>query len=89
MKLIQSIILTLLLALPIIGFSAEAININTADKETLMTVIKGVGEKKAEAIIKYREENGPFKSVDELTNVKGVGEAMIEKHRDMLTTSDS
>ena len=88
MKLIHSIILTLFLALPMIGFSAEAININTADKETLMEVIKGVGEKKAEAIIKYREENGPFKSVDELANVQGIGESTIEKHRDMLTTSE-
>lgn len=51
MKLINSIILTLLLTLPIIGYSADSININTADKETLMTVIKGVGDKKAEAIL--------------------------------------
>jgi len=88
MKLINSIILTLFLALPIIGFSAESININTADKETLMSVIKGVGEKKAEAIITYRKENGGFKSVDELTNIQGIGQATVDKHRDMLTTSD-
>jgi len=88
MKLINSILLTLLLSLPIIGFSAESININTADKETLMSVIKGVGDKKAEAIINYRDENGPFKSVDDLANVKGIGQAMIEKHREMLSTSE-
>ena len=88
MKLINSILLTLLLALPVIGFSAEPININNADKETLMSVISGVGEKKAEAIILYREEHGPFKSIDELTNVKGVSAAMIDKHRDMLSTSE-
>jgi competence protein ComEA len=88
MKLINSILLTLLLSLPIIGFSAESININTADKETLMSVIKGVGDKKAEAIINYREENGSFKSVDDLANVKGIGQAMIEKHREMLSTSE-
>ena len=58
MKLINTIILTLLLALPVIGFSAQAININTADKETLMEVIKGVGEKKAEAIIHALRDNG-------------------------------
>ena len=87
MKLIKSLFLTLLLALPLIGFSAEAININTADKETLMEVIKGVGEKKADAIIEYREQNGPFKSVDELTNIKGIGEDTINKHREMLTVS--
>ena len=88
MKLVNTIILTLLLALPIIGFSAETININTADKETLMEVIKGVGEKKAEAIIEYRKEHGSFKSVDDLTNVKGISASIIEKNRTMLTTSE-
>lgn len=87
MKLINSIVLTLLLALPIIGFSAESININTADKETLMSVIKGVGEKKAEAIIAYRKENGDFKSIDELTNVKGIGQTTVDKHREQLSAS--
>ena len=88
MKLINSILLTLLLTLPVIGFSAESININTADKETLMSVIKGVGEKKADAIITYREENGGFKNVDELANVRGIGQAIVDKHRDNLTTSE-
>jgi competence protein ComEA len=88
MKLINSIILTLLLTLPVIGFSADSININTADKETLMAVIKGVGETKAEAIITYRKENGGFKSIDELANVKGIGQATIDKHREQLTTSE-
>jgi len=88
MKLFNAILLTLLLALPVLGFSTESININTANKDALMSVIKGVGEKKAEAIIKYREENGSFKSVDDLVNVKGIGQSMIEKHRDMLSTSE-
>ncbi len=86
MKLINSILLTLLLTLPVIGFSVEPVNINTADKETLMSMIKGVGEKKAEAIIAYREANGAFKSVDELTNIKGVSATMVDEHRDMLST---
>ena len=88
MKLIYSIILTLLLALPVISFSADTININTADKETLMSVIKGVGEKKAEAIIIYRKENGEFKTVDELANVKGIGQGIVEKHKEQLAVSD-
>lgn len=85
MKLLNTILLTLLLTLPVIGFSAGSININTADKETLMSVIKGVGDKKAEAIIAYREENGPFKSVDGLTNIKGIDMGIIEKNREKLT----
>lgn len=88
MKLINSVLLTLFLALPVLGFCAESININTADKETLMSVINGVGDKKAEAIISYRKENGPFKSIDELTNIKGIGQGMVDKHREMLSTSE-
>ena len=88
MKIFNSILLILLLALPVVSFSAESININTANKEALMSVIKGVGEKKAEAIIAYREENGSFKSIDELANVKGIGQAMIDKHREILSTSE-
>ena len=85
MKLIHSFLLTLILALPVVGFSAETININTADKETLMAVIKGVGDKKAEAIIQYREKNGPFKSIDELSNIKGIDVGILEKNKDSLT----
>lgn len=86
MKLINSIVLSLLLALPVTSFSADIININTADKETLMSVIKGVGEKKAEAIIQYREKNGAFKSIDELSNIKGIDIGILEKNKDKLTT---
>ena len=86
MKRFKHLLLTLLLCLPLAGFSADPVNINTADKETLM-MISGVGEKKAEAIIQYREKNGPFKSVDDLANIKGIGEATVDKHREMLTVA--
>ncbi len=88
MKLIYAIIFSLMLSLPIIGYSAESININTADKETLMSVITGVGDKKADAIIAYRNEHGNFKSVDDLTNVKGIGQSTVDKHREQLSASD-
>ena len=87
MKIIKHLFLSLLLLLPLASF-AEPININTADKETLMT-ISGVGEKKAEAIIRYREKNGPFKSVDDLSNIKGIGENTLDKQRDVLTVADN
>jgi len=54
------------------------VNINTADLETLSS-LPGIGPKKAESIIEYRELNGNFQSVDELANVKGIGERMVEK----------
>lgn len=61
-----------------------AVNINSADAPTLAAEIKGVGEKKAEAIVSYREANGPFKSVDDLANVKGIGAKTVDKNRDKL-----
>lgn len=62
----------------------QPVNINTATAEQLETV-KGLGKKRAEAIISYREKNGAFKSVDDLINVKGIGKRFIEKHRSSLT----
>ena len=62
------------------------IDINSADAKSL-TLLKGIGEKRAEAIIKYREANGPFKSTDELSKVKGISKSIIDKNRDHLTVS--
>lgn len=53
------------------------INLNQATKEELMT-LSGVGEKKAEKIIEYREENGSFKTIEDLKNVNGFGEKSFE-----------
>lgn len=58
----------------------KKVNINTADATQLQT-ISGIGEKKAADIIQYREANGPFKAVDELTAVSGIGEKTLEKIR--------
>ncbi len=84
--LVKTILVTLLFV-PGILF-AEAININTADKETLMTSIKGVGEKRAEAIIDYRQQNGPFQSVDDLAKISGIGQTIVDDNRENLTVSD-
>lgn len=60
------------------------VNINTADAEQLQT-LNGVGQKKAEMIIDYRNQNGNFKSVDDLANVKGFGPKTVENLRDQVT----
>jgi len=64
--------------------ASQKININTADAATLAGSLRGVGVKKAEAIVAYRSEHGPFKSVDELVNVKGIGEKMLEQLRPLV-----
>lgn len=63
---------------------SERVNINTASAGELAT-LKGVGAKTAVAIVEYREMFGRFESVDDLTRVKGVGEATLEKNRHRLT----
>jgi competence protein ComEA len=84
MDMFKKLLLSLLLGCALTVYAAESININTADKETLMS-IKGIGEKRAEAIIAYRKEHGSFKSVDELAEIKGLGPAFIESNRKNLT----
>ena len=61
-----------------------AVDINTATVAQLESV-NGIGPKKAEAIVEYRKKNGPFKSVDDLDKVKGLGKASIDKMRSELT----
>jgi len=60
------------------------ININTASLEQLQ-LITGIGESKAKAIIKYREENGNFKSIEDIMNVSGIGQSTFEKIKDQIT----
>lgn len=74
-------LLTLLVAcLPLWAF-AGPVDINTADAETISAELKGVGLTKAKAIVEYRQKHGPFKSPDDLSLVKGIGERTVEINR--------
>lgn len=64
--------------------STARININTASSEQLAEGLDGVGQVKAQAIIDYREQFGPFKAADELLEVKGIGPALLEKNRSRI-----
>ena len=64
--------------------AAMKVNINTAD-EAALTSVKGIGKSKAKAIIAYREQNGAFKSVDDLTKVKGIKEKALAQFSAQLT----
>lgn len=62
----------------------EQIDLNSADAETLARSLSGVGLSKAQAIVRYREQYGPFASLEELTEVTGIGPAILERNRDRL-----
>lgn len=60
------------------------VNINEADAATIADILVGIGASRARAIVEYREENGPFTSLEELTEVNGVGEATVNNNRERI-----
>ena len=60
---------------------AGPVNVNTADAETLSSELSGIGMAKAQAIVEYREQHGPFQSAEDLLNVAGIGERTLELNR--------
>jgi competence protein ComEA len=83
MNFFSKTLAALLLALALVGTAqaSERININTADVATLDRVMDGVGPAKAAAIVEHRRVHGPFRTVDQLVNVKGIGPATLERNR--------
>ena len=86
MRTIQSMLVLLAMLISVSSF-AEPVDINSADASTLASVITGVGENRATAIVDYRNTHGPFTSVDELSNVKGIGMKTVDKSRNKLMVS--
>ncbi|HHW4680589.1 MAG TPA: ComEA family DNA-binding protein [Xylella taiwanensis] len=74
----------LLLALAVTAQAADKVDINTASAEEMDRVLVNIGPSKASAIVKYRQENGPFKSVEELAMVNGIGMKTVEQNRDLM-----
>jgi competence protein ComEA len=66
---------------------AGSVNINSADAGTLASELKGIGPAKAAAIVEYRQKHGQFHSVDELAQVKGVSQKLIDRNRNDLRLS--
>ena len=81
----MKILMTLMLGLAMVAFNAfAAVNINTATQDQLET-LKGVGPAKARAIIDYRTKNGPFKKLEDLDKVHGIGEGLFKNLKPEIT----
>lgn len=64
--------------------SVQKINLNTANPQSLVGIIKGIGKKRAQSIVLYRTEHGPFKTVSDLSKVKGLGRNFVNHHLNEL-----
>lgn len=78
----QRLFVAILFVLAASPATAGPVNVNTADAETLSAELTGIGMARARAIIEYREQNGPFRSPEDLLNVRGFGERTLEMNRD-------
>jgi competence protein ComEA len=85
-KRMKKLLLVLALWFAFAGAAFAGVNINTATKEEL-TTLKGVGDKKAQAIIDYRKKNGDFKSIDDLEKVDGIGPGTMKQLRSQIAVS--
>ena len=87
MRLITTAAALALFAIPVAAL-AGPVDVNTADAETISAELKGIGLTKAKAIVEYRKKHGPFRSADDLSLVKGIGERTVEINRsDIRVTS--
>lgn len=81
-RVLAALALASVLALP--AFAAEKVNVNTADAATLDRVLVNVGRAKAEAIVAHRKQHGPFRSPEQLAQVKGIGLRTVERNREVI-----
>lgn len=83
-RILCGLLLMLVAATATTAAATELVDINSADVETLDRVLVNIGPAKAEAIVAYRRANGPFRSIDQLALVKGIGLKTIERNRDRI-----
>ncbi len=96
MNLLNAFVIAALLMLGGPAFAADkhapiapmSVNINTANANTLAVALDGVGAQRAKAIVEYREAHGPFRTVDDLAQVKGIGERVVAENRARLKVTD-
>ena len=77
------------LALPGLSSAATPVNVNKADAATIASSLDGIGQSRAQAIVAWRDAHGPFKSADDLAQVKGIGHATLERNRAAILLTDT
>jgi len=87
MHSLRKLLSACLLMLPLATLAAPPININTADSEALVTGLQGIGPQKAMAIVRYRQQHGPFKRAEDLLLVDGIGEKTLQQNRAKFTVA--
>ena len=88
MRILSTAAIAILLMAPLTALAGQ-VDINSADAETISNELDGVGLSKAQAIVEYRRNHGPFKSADDLSLVKGIGDRTVEINRDNIKVSQS
>ena len=86
MRILSTAAIAILLMAPLTALAGQ-VDINSADAETISAELKGVGLSKARAIVEYRKKHGPFRSADDLSLVKGIGERTVELNRSDIKLS--
>ncbi len=81
--------LALTLIAPAALLAATPVNVNKANALEIAKSLDGIGQSRAQAIVDWRGEHGPFKKVDDLRYVKGIGKATIERNRSAILLADA
>ncbi len=88
MKLLRHLLVAFLLAFALPTLATAQVDINSADAKTLAESLSGIGLVRAEAIVAYRNANGPFRQVEDLAKVKGIGKKTLEANREAIVIID-
>ena len=84
MLIFRAFVLSLLVTCAAYTSAGELVDINSAKAGVLAETMTGIGLRRAEDIVTFREDNGPFKSVDDLVLVKGIGASTVDKNRERI-----
>ena len=84
--ILKSLVLSLLLAWS--ALAADKVNINTADAAAIDAALVNIGPAKAQAIVEWRKQHGAFKSIEQLGEIKGIGQRTLERNRAFIRLGD-